>query len=57
LNRLIQRLSRASQIIMVTHNKRTMQICGTLYGVTMEAPGVSRLVSVNLAEAEVMADA
>ena len=56
-NRLLQRLSRSSQIVMVTHNKRTMQICGTLYGVTMEAPGVSRLVSVNLAEAEVMADA
>ena len=56
-NRLLQRLSRASQIIMVTHNKRTMQICRTLYGVTMESPGVSRLVSVNLAEAEVMADA
>ncbi|MDR2934874.1 MAG: AAA family ATPase [Candidatus Adiutrix sp.] len=56
-NRLLRRLSRESQIIMVTHNKRTMQICGTLYGVTMETPGVSRLVSVNLAEAEVMADA
>jgi chromosome segregation protein len=56
-NRLLQRLSRESQIIMVTHNKRTMQICGTLHGVTMETPGVSRLVSVNLAEAEVMADA
>jgi chromosome segregation protein len=56
-NRLLQRLGRASQIIMVTHNKRTMQICRTLYGVTMETPGVSRLVSVNLAEAEVMADA
>jgi chromosome segregation protein len=56
-NRLLQRLSRASQIIMVTHNKRTMTICGTLYGVTMEAPGVSRLVSVNLAEAEAIADA
>ncbi len=53
-NRLLRQLSRASQIIMVTHNKRTMQICHTLYGVTMETPGVSRLVSVNLAEAEAM---
>jgi chromosome segregation protein len=41
---------------MVTHNKRTMQISDTLYGVTMEIPGVSRLVSVNLAEAEVLTD-
>ncbi len=55
-NRLLQQLSRASQIIMVTHNKRTMQISRTLYGVTMETPGVSRLVSVNLAEAEAMTD-
>ncbi|MDR1487364.1 MAG: AAA family ATPase, partial [Deltaproteobacteria bacterium] len=50
--RLLRNLSEASQIIMVTHNKRTMQISDTLYGVTMETPGVSRLVSVNLAEAE-----
>ncbi|MDR0882791.1 MAG: chromosome segregation protein SMC [Candidatus Adiutrix sp.] len=53
-NRLLGQLSRASQIIMVTHNKRTMQISQTLYGVTMETPGVSRLVSVNLAEAEAL---
>ena len=53
-NRLLRQLSRASQIIMVTHNKRTMQISHTLYGVTMETPGVSKLVSVNLAEAEAL---
>ncbi len=53
-NRLLNRLSQASQIIMVTHNKRTMQISRTLYGVTMETPGVSKLVSVNLAEAEAL---
>jgi chromosome segregation protein len=53
-NRLLRRLSESSQIIMVTHNKRTMQISDTLYGVTMETPGVSRLVSVNLTQAEVL---
>lgn len=53
-NRLLRQLSRASQIIMVTHNKRTMQTSHTLYGVTMETPGVSKLVSVNLAEAEAL---
>ncbi|MDR2946917.1 MAG: AAA family ATPase, partial [Candidatus Adiutrix sp.] len=53
-NRLLKQLGRTSQIIMVTHNKRTMQISHTLYGVTMETPGVSRLVSVNLAEAEAL---
>ncbi len=53
-NRLLRQLSRASQIIMVTHNKRTMQISHTLYGVTMETPGVSKLVGVGLAEAEAL---
>ncbi|MDR3205271.1 MAG: hypothetical protein LBV23_11135, partial [Deltaproteobacteria bacterium] len=56
-NRLLRSLSEASQIIMVTHNKRTMQISDTLYGVTMETPGVSRLVSVNLDEAEELKNA
>jgi chromosome segregation protein len=54
-NKLLRRLSEASQIIMVTHNKRTMQISDTLYGVTMETPGVSRLVSVSMSQAEALA--
>ncbi|MDR1165199.1 MAG: AAA family ATPase [Deltaproteobacteria bacterium] len=53
-NRLLRRLAESSQIVMVTHNKRTMQISDTLYGVTMETPGVSRLVSVNLSQAELI---
>ncbi|MDR2198929.1 MAG: AAA family ATPase [Deltaproteobacteria bacterium] len=53
-NRLLRKLSESSQIIMVTHNKRTMQISDTLYGVTMETPGVSRLVSVSLSQAQVL---
>ena len=51
-NRLLSKLGQSSQIIMVTHNKRTMQISQTLYGVTMEEPGVSKTVSVNLSEIE-----
>ncbi|MFH1138270.1 MAG: chromosome segregation protein SMC [Pseudomonadota bacterium] len=51
-NRLLTRLGQSSQIIMVTHNKRTMQISQTLYGVTMEQPGCSKMVSVNLSELE-----
>jgi chromosome segregation protein len=53
-NRLLKRLGQSSQIIMVTHNKRTMQIADTLYGVTMETAGVSKLVSVNLSQVEAM---
>jgi chromosome segregation protein len=36
------------QIILVTHNKSTMEIAETLYGITMGEPGVSKLVSVKL---------
>ncbi|MBZ5513670.1 MAG: chromosome segregation protein SMC [Acidobacteriia bacterium] len=44
--RLIQVMSRHTQFILITHNKRTMEISEVMYGVTMEEPGVSKLVSV-----------
>ena len=47
-NDLVREMSKASQFILVTHNTRTMEMVDTLYGVTMEEPGVSRLVSVRL---------
>jgi chromosome segregation protein len=37
-----------SQFLVVTHNRRTMEQADVLYGVTMEEPGVSKLVSVRL---------
>lgn len=46
--RLIKKFSRDTQFIIVTHNKRTMEACKTLYGVTMEEEGVSKLVAVKL---------
>lgn len=45
---LIQSMTDHSQFIIITHNKRTMEIGDTLYGVTMEEPGISKVVSVNM---------
>ncbi len=44
---LISALSKETQFLLITHNKRTMEIAKTLYGVTMEEPGVSKIVSVD----------
>jgi len=49
-NHLLKGLAQKSQILIVTHNKRTMELADLLYGVTMEKPGVSRVVSVRLEE-------
>jgi len=43
---LLRRFSDKTQFIMITHNKKTMEAAGALYGVTMQEPGVSKLVSV-----------
>lgn len=50
-NDLVKEMSKRSQIIVVTHNKYTMEVAARLYGVTMEEKGVSKMVSVNLGEA------
>ncbi len=44
--RLIRTFSETTQFIMITHNKLTMEAADTLYGVTMQEEGVSKLVSV-----------
>ncbi len=41
-------MSAETQFMIITHSKRTMEIARTLYGVTMEDPGVSQLISVKL---------
>lgn len=48
--RLLKEFSRISQFIVITHNKRTMESANTLYGITMEEDGVSKLVSVKMGE-------
>jgi chromosome segregation protein len=47
-NQLIKEMSENTQIILITHNKRTMEAAGTLYGVTMQEAGVSTVVSVSI---------
>lgn len=47
-NRMLREMAERYQIILVTHNKHTMEIAETLYGITMGEPGVSKLVSVKL---------
>src|SRR5438445_141149 len=47
-NEMVREMSRSSQFIVITHNKRTMEVADSLYGVTMEEPGISKTVSVKL---------
>lgn len=47
-NRLIQDVAGKSQVVMITHNKSTMEVADSLFGVTMQKQGISSLVSVNL---------
>jgi chromosome segregation protein len=46
LTRLIKDMASETQFIVITHAKRTMEAAQALYGVTMQEPGVSKLVSV-----------
>lgn len=46
--KLVREFSARTQFVIITHNKRTMEVAGHLYGVTMEESGVSKLVSVAL---------
>ncbi|PRP91076.1 Chromosome partition protein Smc [Enhygromyxa salina] len=48
---LVAELAQGTQFIIITHNKRTMEIADRLYGVTMQQRGVSKLVSVNMRRA------
>jgi chromosome segregation protein len=47
-NSLVRLIGQNSQVILVTHNKQTMEVADALFGVTMEDKGVSKLISINL---------
>lgn len=45
-NLFVKDMSQLSQFILITHNKKTMEMADALYGITMEEPGVSKVISV-----------
>ncbi|MBI4121456.1 MAG: hypothetical protein HY470_00665, partial [Candidatus Ryanbacteria bacterium] len=49
---LLKNLSRKTQLILITHNRTTMQCAGVLYGVTLGRDGISRTLSLKFEEAQ-----
>jgi chromosome segregation protein len=49
-NEIVREMTDRSQFIVITHNKRTMESADNFYGVTMQEPGCSKLVTVNLSK-------
>jgi len=49
--RVLRELCSQTQFIVITHNRKTMEAADVLYGVTMQEPGLSRIVSVKLTDA------
>ena len=47
---VLRELAQGAQFLVITHNKQTMAVADSLFGVTMEEPGVSKLVSVRLGD-------
>jgi len=51
-NRFLRDLSQRTQVVIITHNRATMEYADYLYGLTLEKPGQSKVVSVKLADLE-----
>jgi chromosome segregation protein len=49
-NAVLEALSDEFQFVVITHNRRTMEVLDQIYGISMPEPGVSKLVSVDLTE-------
>jgi chromosome segregation protein len=53
---LVRKMSARSQFLFISHNKLTMEIAQQLIGITMQEPGVSRVVTVDIEEAMKLAE-
>jgi chromosome segregation protein len=51
-NKFLRDLSQRTQVIIITHNRATMEYADYLYGLTMEKPGQSKIISARLADLE-----
>ncbi|MEO6990064.1 MAG: chromosome segregation protein SMC [Candidatus Baltobacteraceae bacterium] len=49
---MVRELAGAAQLVLVTHNKKTMELADRMYGVTMAEPGISTIIAADLSEAE-----
>jgi chromosome segregation protein len=49
-NTLLREMSKTSQFLMITHNKQSIEIADALFGVTMQEPGLSKLVTVDFVD-------
>ena len=49
-NSQVRRMAETSQMILITHHKKTMESTDALFGVTMEQPGISKVASAKLSE-------
>ncbi len=51
-NKFLRDLSQRTQVVIITHNRATMEYADYLYGLTMEKPGQSKIISAKLADLE-----
>jgi chromosome segregation protein len=49
---MVREVAGAAQLVLVTHNKKTMELADRLYGITMAEPGASTIIGVDLSPAE-----
>jgi len=49
---MLKKFNDKTQFIVITHNKKTMEIADCLYGITMQEPGISKIVSVRFKDSE-----